>query len=88
MFRDPEIPRHKKKAMPSRKKKWGIEYWSNWFQQWFPNGWYGSERQRDQAYESLVKGHKRAVAGLRQLGGPGPKQEDSEAQPAYRKVDR
>jgi len=68
-----DTPRHVKKATPPRRKRWGIERWSTWFQEWWCAGWYTSERARDQALEDLQR-HVRTV--LRDKA------------PRYRKVNR
>jgi hypothetical protein len=52
-MRDPEEFRYKKKA--PKKKPFGIESWSEWFQKWHSCGWYPTEKQRDQAFEDLWK---------------------------------
>jgi hypothetical protein len=53
-MRDPEVPLHRKKAVSSRQKKYGVEQWSRWFKKWCFPTWYRTEKARDQAFENLI----------------------------------
>jgi hypothetical protein len=53
-MRDPEVPKHQKKALPARQKKYGIEQWSRWFGRWCLPTWYRTEKARDQAFENQI----------------------------------
>ena len=47
-----EVPRHQKRA--PKKKRYGIEYFSRWFNIWHNRTWYVTAKARDQAFESLA----------------------------------
>ena len=51
-MRDPEVPKHLKKAQ--RRKKYGISHWSRWFKKWCLPTWYTTEKARDQAFDNLT----------------------------------
>lgn len=53
-MRDPENVRYVKKAIPARKKKWGLEQWNRWFGAWSFPEWYRTEKARDQAYDDFI----------------------------------
>jgi hypothetical protein len=75
MIEDAECPRHFKRAVKSRYKKWGIEQLSHWFKKWFIRQWYKTEEARDQALEDLQKRTHNILKG-------------TEHEPLYRKVNR
>ena len=53
---DDEKPRHHKRALKPRRKKYGIEQWSDWFQSWrHCRRWYTTEAARDKALADLIK---------------------------------
>jgi hypothetical protein len=51
-MRDPEELRYKKK---SKKKRFGIESWSNFSNNWASDSWYETEKARDQALEAIQR---------------------------------
>lgn len=63
-MRDPELSLHRKKALPPRRKKFGVEQWSRWLGKWCFPTWYVTEKARDQAYENLMT----KTSPLRSLG--------------------
>ena len=67
-MRDPEVHRHCKRAVPARKKRYGIQQWSNWSKQWCFAQWFVTEKARDQSYENLMK--KTATLKLHGIGTP------------------
>lgn len=48
-----EIPKYHKRG--GKRKRFGIEEWSDWFKKWYRVGWYLTEATRDQALETLRK---------------------------------
>jgi hypothetical protein len=68
-------PRHVKRAVKPRRKKYGIEQWSRWFKKWCHRQWYATAKARDQALEDL----KRHTCNVLK---------DTDHEPQYRKVDR
>ncbi len=48
-------PRYFKRAVKPRQKKYGIEYFSQWFQRWEHWKWYATGHQRDQALADLER---------------------------------
>ena len=50
-----DIPPHHKKAVASRKKKFGIEYKYPRMSEWVRWRWYATEKQRDSAIADLIK---------------------------------
>jgi hypothetical protein len=51
---DVDVPKHHRKRKIKR-KPFGIEHYSGWFQEWGPWKWYVSKSQRDIALEALKK---------------------------------
>jgi hypothetical protein len=51
---DNDVPKHQKKSVPSRHKKWGLRVWSYWFKQYWLPQWYSTEKARDAAYNNLI----------------------------------
>jgi hypothetical protein len=70
-----ERPRHFKRAVKPRHKKYGIEQWSTWFKKWCHRQWYVTEKARDQALEDL----KRHTCNILKEHGK---------EPQYRKINR
>jgi hypothetical protein len=52
--------RHYKKT--PRRKKFGIQEWSRYFERWGFSRWYATEKARDQGWEILVKANERLKA--------------------------
>ena len=50
-----DVTKYQKKAVPSRQKKFGIEYHYKRMNGWSVKGWYATEKQRDDALATLVK---------------------------------
>jgi hypothetical protein len=72
---DDEVPRHHKRALKPRRKKYGIEHRNAWLKTWGTcRRWYATEAARDKALADLIK-HTRNL--LRDIGPV----------PRYRKVD-
>ena len=70
-----DIPKHHKAGRRSGQKRFGIERWSRWRNEWYVRRWYPTEKQRDQALEDL----KRHICSVYKIEG---------LRPQYRKVDR
>jgi uncharacterized protein (DUF2236 family) len=51
-------PRHQKRGRRAGQKRCGIECWSDHFQKWMRQGWYATERARDDAFKSLIRATK------------------------------
>lgn len=52
-----DVPKHYKKAISPRRKRFGIEYHYTRMEGWAAAGWYATEQKRDQAFEDMLR-HK------------------------------